>query len=343
MTSRPAAETPQVWALYKEVQDYYDQGMQVPDDVTLLLCDDNWGNVRRLPSLDAKPRKGGYGMYYHFDYVGGLRCSKWININPIPRVWEQMNLCYEYGVRELWIVNVGDLKPMEYPITFFLDMAWNPERYNAFNLIEHSVDFCRSVFGDKEAEEAARLLRTYAKYNRRMTPENLSSKTFSMNYNEWARVTADYDRLAAAAEALGKRLPKEMHDAWFQLLGYPILACSNLYDMYYAQAMNHRLAKNGDPTANLWADRVAQCFGREAARGAINKCYLRWRCKPAAVHGGCKVSLVCSQITTGNQAPSLREDRSGCPICHLLPSKRSCFAPQYAVFWNAEHGILQTC
>ena len=288
VTGRPAEETPQVWALYKEVQDYYDQGMQVPDDITLLLCDDNWGNVRRLPTLDAKPRKGGYGMYYHFDYVGGPRCSKWININPIPRVWEQMNLCYEYGVRELWIVNVGDLKPMEYPITFFLDMAWNPERFNAGNLVEHSVDFCRSVFGDKEAEEAARLLRTYAKYNRRMTPENLSYKTFSMNYAEWQRVTADYDRLAADAEALGKRLPAEMRDAWFQLLGYPILACSNLYDMYYAQAMNQRLAKKNDPEANLWADRVAQCFGRDSV---LTKQY-------HAMNGG-KWNHLMSQIHIG--------------------------------------------
>ena len=288
VTGRPAEETPQVWALYKEVQDYYDQGMQVPDDITLLLCDDNWGNVRRLPTLDAKPRKGGYGMYYHFDYVGGPRCSKWININPIPRVWEQMNLCYEYGVRELWIVNVGDLKPMEYPMTFFLDMAWNPERYNQDNLIEHSIDFCRSVFGDKEAEEAARLLRTYAKYNRRMTPENLSYKTFSMNYAEWQRVTADYDRLAADAEALGKRLPAEMRDAWFQLLGYPILACSNLYDMYYAQAMNQRLAKKNDPEANLWADRVAQCFGRDSV---LTKQY-------HAMNGG-KWNHLMSQIHIG--------------------------------------------
>ena len=288
VTGRPAEETPQVWALYKEVQDYYDQGMQVPDDITLLLCDDNWGNVRRLPTLDAKPRKGGYGMYYHFDYVGGPRCSKWININPIPRVWEQMNLCYEHGVRELWIVNVGDLKPMEYPMTFFLDMAWNPERFNAGNLVEHSVDFCRSVFGDKEAEEAARLLRTYAKYNRRMTPENLSYKTFSMNYAEWQRVTADYDRLAADAEALGKRLPAEMRDAWFQLLGYPILACSNLYDMYYAQAMNQRLAKKNDPEANLWADRVAQCFGRDSV---LTKQY-------HAMNGG-KWNHLMSQIHIG--------------------------------------------
>ena len=264
VTGKKAEETPQLWAVYKEVQDYYDNGMQAPDDVTLLLCDDNWGNVRRLPASDAKPRKGGYGMYYHFDYVGGPRCSKWININPIPRVWEQMNLCYRHGVKDLWIVNVGDLKPMEYPITFFLDMAWDPDRYNAGNLIRHSVDFCRSVFGDKEAEEAARLLRTYAKFNRRMTPENLDHKTFSMNYDEWQRVAAEYGQLAADAEALGRRLPEEAQDAWYQLLGYPVLACSNLYDMYYAQAMNLRLAKKNDPEANLWADRVAECFGRDS-------------------------------------------------------------------------------
>ena len=290
VTGRPAAETPQVWALYKEVQDYYDQGMQVPDDITLLLCDDNWGNVRRLPALDAAPRKGGYGMYYHFDYVGGPRNSKWVNISPIPRVWEQMNLCYRYGVSELWVVNVGDLKPMEYPITFFLDMAWNPDRFNPSNLIDHSVDFCRSVFGAEEAEEAARLLRTYAKYNRRITPENLNSKTFSMNYGEWPRVAAAYAQLAADAEALAGRLPATMQDAWYQLLGYPILACSNLYDMYYAQAMNHRLARKNDPNANVWADRVVQCFSRDSA---LTACYHamnngKWDHMMSQVHIGYK-------------------------------------------------------
>lgn len=129
VTGKSVDKTPQVWALYKEVQNYYDKGMKVPDDITLLLCDDNWGNIRKLPDLTEKPRKGGYGMYYHFDYVGAPRNSKWINISPIPRVWEQMHLAYEYGIRQLWIVNVGDLKPMEYPITFFLDMAWNPDRF----------------------------------------------------------------------------------------------------------------------------------------------------------------------------------------------------------------------
>ena len=123
---RPAADVPQVWALYKEVQDYYDHGMRVPDDVTLLFADDNWGNIRRLPAAGA-PRQGGYGIYYHFDYVGGPRNYKWINTNQIERVWEQMHLAYAHGVDRIWIVNVGDIKPMEFPLDFFLDYAWNPD------------------------------------------------------------------------------------------------------------------------------------------------------------------------------------------------------------------------
>ncbi len=265
VTGRKAAEVPQVWALYKEVQDFYDQGMQVPDDVTLLLCDDNWGNIRRLPSLGSKRRKGGFGMYYHVDYVGGPRNSKWINVSPIPRLWEQMNLTYRYGVDQMWILNVGDLKPMEYPIQFFLDMAWNPEQFHVGNLQDHSVAFCQSIFGEQEAAEAARLLRTYAKYNRRVTPELLNMRTYSViNYNEWARVTGEYDQLALDAEALGRRLPQELQSTWFQLLGYPIIAMANLYDMYYAQAMNQRLAKKNDPMANGWAQRVEVCFQKDA-------------------------------------------------------------------------------
>ena len=207
VTGKKAKETPQVWALYKEVQEYYDKGMRVPDDITLLLCDDNWGNVRKLPNLNEKPRSGGYGMYYHFDYVGAPRNSKWININPIPRIWEQMNLTYEYGVRKLWIVNVGDLKPMEYPITFFLDMAWNPEKFNAQNLQQHTENFCAQLFGSQYAKEAARILSLYAKYNRRVTPETLNAKTYSFNYGEWERVVDEYNALALDAHNLGFLLP----------------------------------------------------------------------------------------------------------------------------------------
>ncbi|WP_300699586.1 glycosyl hydrolase 115 family protein [Bacteroides sp.] len=264
-TGKKASETPQVWALYKEVQEYYDKGMRVPDDVTLLLCDDNWGNVRKLPDLNARPRKGGYGMYYHFDYVGAPRNSKWINITQIQRTWEQMTLTYEYGVRQLWVVNVGDFKPMEYPITFFLDMAWNPHQFNENNLFQHVENFCKQQFGSKYAKEAARLMDTYTKYNRRVTPELLNDKTYSLeNYNEWQQVRDDYSALALDALKLYYLMPENRRDAFDQLVLFPIQACSNLYDMYYALAMNRNLARNNDPKANQWAGKVRECFERDS-------------------------------------------------------------------------------
>ena len=265
ISGKNAAETPQVWALYKEVQDYYDKGMRVPDDVTLLLCDDNWGNVRKLPSVNAPKRKGGYGMYYHFDYVGGPRNYKWINVSQIQRIWEQMNLTYSHGVDKLWIVNVGDLKPMEYPISFFLDMAWNPNQFTADNLPEHTEKWCAQQFGEKYAKESARMIDTYTKYNHRITPELLNDTVYSLeNYNEFQQVTSDYVKLALDAFRLYQQIPEETKDAFDELVLFPINACSNLYEMYFAVAKNKQLAKQNNPEANIWADEARKCFERDS-------------------------------------------------------------------------------
>lgn len=264
-TGQSANKTPQVWALYKEVQDYYDQGMRVPDDVILLFCDDNWGNVRKLPDLSKPLHKGGYGMYYHFDYVGGPRNSKWINISPIQRVWEQMNLSYENGVDKVWIVNVGDLKPMEFPISFFLDMAWNPKNFNSQNLFQYTESWTAEQFGNKYAKEITRLLNTYPKFNRRVTPEMLDSKTYSLeNYNEFEIVVNDYKNLALDAYRIYNDLPNEYKDAYFQLVLYPIDACCNLYEMYFAQAKNKKLAEQKSSLANYYADEVKVKFERDS-------------------------------------------------------------------------------
>lgn len=265
VTGKKAEQVPQVWALYKEVQDYYDKGMRVPDDVTLLLCDDNWGNVRKLPDLNAPKRKGGYGMYYHFDYVGAPRNSKWININPIPRVWEQMNLTYQYGVRKIWVVNVGDLKPMEYPISFFLDMAWNPYKFNANNLSQHTEQWAAQQFGNAHAKEIAHLINMYSKYNRRVTPEILNDTIYSLeNYNEWQRVKDEYQALSLEALKLFYLMPSEYRDSYDQLVLFPIQACANLYEMYYAVAMNRKLAAQKDVKANDWAEKVRSYYERDS-------------------------------------------------------------------------------
>ncbi len=263
VTKRPAEQTPQVWALYKEVQEYYDKGLRVPDDVMILLSDDNWGDVRRLPTAEELRRKGGWGMYYHVDYVGAPRNSKWLNVTPVQNLWEQMQLTYAYGVDRLWVLNVGDLKPMEYPITLFLDMAWNPTRFTAENLKEHTVAFCRQQFGEDEAREAARILNLYSKYNGRITAEMLDRTTYNLASGEWKQVLDEYLKLEAEALRQYLRLPPQMRDAYFQLILFPVQAMANIYEMYYAQAMNHALYAAGDPAANAWADKVEACFARD--------------------------------------------------------------------------------
>ena len=265
VTGQKPEKTPQVWALYKEVQEYYDQGMRVPDDVTLLLCDDNWGNIRKLPDINAPVHPGGYGMYYHVDYVGGPRSYKWLNVSQIERIWEQMNLAYTHRVDRLWILNVGDLKPMEYPISFFLDMAWDPSQFNAQNIQQYYERWCAQQFGGKYAKEAARIIMLYTKYNHRVTPELLNATTFSIdNYNEFEHVRNDYRDLALDALRLYNLIPNNYRDAFDQLVLFPVNACSNLYDMYYAVAKNQKLAAVKNPEANYWADVVKQCYDRDS-------------------------------------------------------------------------------
>ena len=264
VTGRPAKETPQVWAIYKEVQKYYDMGLRVPDDVIMLLSDDNWGNVRRLPRGDERKHPGGWGMYYHVDYVGAPRNSKWLNVTPIQHIWEQLQLTYDYGVDRLWVLNVGDLKPMEYPITLFLDMAWNPKRYTAANLLEHARGFCAQQFGAEQADEAMRILNLYSKYNGRVTPEMLDARTYNVENGEWKQVSDEYRVLEADALRQYISLPEEYRDAYKQLILFPVQAMANLHEMYYAQAMNHKLYAERNPQANFWADKVAQAFRRDS-------------------------------------------------------------------------------
>lgn len=265
VTGRPASETPQVWALYKEVLDYYDQGMRVPDDVIMLLCDDNWGNVRRLPNEEELKHPGGWGLYYHFDYVGAPRNTKWLNVTPIQHMWEQLQLTYDYGVDQLWVVNVGDLKPMEYPITLFMDMAWNPTNHTVENFMDHSLTFSAQQFGEDQAEEAARILNLYSKYNGRVTPEMLDRHTYNLETGEWKKVSDEYLKLEAEALRQFISLDPEYKDAYQQLILYPVQAMANLYEMYYAQAMNHKLFAENNPQANQWADKVEQAFERDKA------------------------------------------------------------------------------
>ncbi|MEO8593474.1 MAG: glycosyl hydrolase 115 family protein [Candidatus Solibacter sp.] len=242
---------PQLWALYKEVQSYYEGGMRVPDDVTLLWADDNWGNIRRLPTAEERKRSGGTGVYYHFDYVGGPRNYKWINTNPIPKVWEQMNLALEYGADRIWIVNVGDLKPMEFPIDFFLSFARDPKRWPKEKIGEFTRLWAEREFGSGHAVEIADLVSKTLKYNARRKPELLEPATYSItDYQEADRVVAEYKDVVARAEKLSATLPENARDAFFELVTHPAKAPAQVTELYVTVAKNHLYAAQGRASTN---------------------------------------------------------------------------------------------
>ncbi|MBN2532713.1 MAG: glycosyl hydrolase 115 family protein [Spirochaetales bacterium] len=264
ITRKDPREIPQIWALYKEVQEYYDKGMRVPEDITLMLCDDNWGNIRKLPARKEMKRDGGYGIYYHFDYVGDPRNYKWLNTSPIPRVWEQMHLAFEYGVDRIWIVNVGDIKPMEFPTQFFLDYAWNPAQWQLDRLSSYTEMWVEQQFGPEHAASIAGIIASYTKYNGRRKPELLSPDTYSLiHYREAETIVAEYNKLASLAEQIYKALPPEYRDAYYQLVLHPVLACANLNELYVTAGKNHLYARQGRAATNDLADRVKELFERD--------------------------------------------------------------------------------
>ena len=259
-------KVPQVWALYKEVQDYYEKGMRVPDDVTLLWCDDNWGNIRRLPTAEERKRPGGAGVYYHFDYVGGPRSYKWINTTPLPKVWEQMHLAWRHEANRLWIVNVGDLKPMEVPIEFFLTYAWKPAAWPAERLPDYLKLWATREFGSEHADDIADIVAKYAKYNGRRKPELLSPDTYSLvNYNEAERVAAEFTSLTARAEHIGALIPPALRDAYFQLVLHPVKASAIVNELYISAARNRLYAAQGRASANDLAASTRALFRADAA------------------------------------------------------------------------------
>jgi Glycosyl hydrolase family 115/Gylcosyl hydrolase family 115 C-terminal domain len=261
-----AAAVPQIWALYKEVQEYYEKGMRVPDDVTLLWCDDNWGNVRRLPTPEERGRSGGAGIYYHFDYVGDPRNYKWLNTVPITKVWEQMNLAYQYGADRVWIVNVGDLKPMEFPMEFFLTLAWQPAKWPNDRLAEYGRLWAEREFGPRYAAQAADVVSKYTKYNGRRKPELLEPGTYSLvNYQEADRVLAEWKAIVDEAESVYGQLPEEYRDAFYELVLHPAKACAIVNELYITTAKNRLYARQGRAGANAWAAKARELF-REDAR-----------------------------------------------------------------------------
>ncbi|MER5179651.1 glycosyl hydrolase 115 family protein [Streptomyces sp. NPDC002896] len=274
VTGKDPASIPQVWTLYKEVQRYWDRGLRAPDDVTVVLTDDNWGNIRKHPDPSEPARSGGYGLYYHFDYVGAGRNYKWVDTTSLPNMWDQLRQAIAYGNHGLWVTNVGDLKGNELPTQFFLDYAWNPSRWGQEDIPEWERRYARQNFGEAQTSAIAEVLATYAQLQSRRKPESLNRRItlnpakdpakdssaivfddkatpFSVTgHRELERVTDEWRKLAKAADRIARHLPEADQDAWFELVGYEVQATANVYALREAQFTNLHYARQGRAATN---------------------------------------------------------------------------------------------
>lgn len=255
------ANHPQLWAIFTEVQRYYDAGLTVPDDIILLFCDNNWGYIRRTLPLKEKNRIGGGGMYYHIDMNGGPWNDRWVNTTTIPKLREQFNLAYQSGINKLWVVNVGDLKPKEIPIDFIMHYAWNPEGVPADKTMDYSIDWATKTFGSEHAVEIADIVSKYPKYNLWRKAEAQVPNIFSIvNHNEGDRVIQLWRDVANKAEALKSKIAPEAQDAYYQLVLYPTKASAGVAEMYITADKNNLYAKQGRVSANDYAKRVRDLY-----------------------------------------------------------------------------------
>ncbi|HEY8529330.1 MAG TPA: glycosyl hydrolase 115 family protein [Paenibacillaceae bacterium] len=262
--SPDVTKVPQIWAIYKEVQEYYERGMRVPDDVILLWSDDNHGNLRRVPSPEERGRAGGAGIYYHLDYVGNPRSYKWIATVPVPKIWEQMHKAFAYGADRLWVVNVGDLKPMEFQTEFFLRLAWNVHDFAPDNLREFGNGWAMRQFGAGRAaaDEIADLIARYAKWNGRIKPELLNAVPLYswVHYKEAETVLADMRDAVVRAERLYAELPDAYRDAFFQTVLYPVKASAVVNELHLRAEKSKLYARQGRAMANTEARRAELLF-----------------------------------------------------------------------------------
>ena len=271
--------TPLMIAIYKEVEDYYYgddtcEGLKdwkELENVIFLLSDDNFGNLRNLPDEETILHKGGFGMYYHFDYHGAPISYEWTNCNKIAKIWEQMTQAYEFGVRKMWIVNVGDLKEMEYPLSFFMNLAYDFEAYGSSQVNKTDVfakDWLDVQFGEKIKDETKekilKVLNGYIKWNHARTPETMNETIYHpTHYNEGERVLAEVDDILKTSYELFDELEGDALTTYGSMIGYAASASLNLVSAWVKTGMNYELANRGVIRANDYADEIENCINED--------------------------------------------------------------------------------
>ncbi|GJC90635.1 hypothetical protein ColLi_13473 [Colletotrichum liriopes] len=254
----------QVWTIYKEVATYYAAGLNPPDDVTLMFTDDNWGNVQRLPTEKERERSGGIGLYFHFQYVGRPKSWKSQNTNNLPKVYKELSQAHERGANQIWVMNVGDIKPNELPLSFAMDLAWNTSNFDYDTIPSYLNALASRDFGSEHAENISAALFTYSHLVGLRKFEIVQPTTYSvLNYREAERVLEAWKQLADKAAALQAAVPEDRRNALFHLLTYPALIGYHYHFIIINSARNRQHSFERRNSANTLAQQILEHFDQD--------------------------------------------------------------------------------
>lgn len=232
---------PQAFIPYKEVLDIYNAGLQVPDDVTLIWCDDNYGYIRHFPTAEERARKGGNGIYYHVSYWGRPHDYLWLGTFSPYLLHQQMKLAYDRGIQKMWVLNMGDIKPAEYQIELFLDMAWNIDEVNEIGVTAHLKSWLEREFGSNRAEELLPAMEAHYQLSYIRKPEFMGNtreeerdpkykviKDLPWSEQAISERLRSYTVLSDVVERMESNIPADRQDAYFQLVKYPVQAAAQM-------------------------------------------------------------------------------------------------------------------
>ena len=269
-------EVPRMLALYKEVEPYFYGDEKTPglqgdpelEGVTLMLCDDNYGNLRTVPTPEMRDHKGGYGMYYHFDYHGYPISYEWFNTSHLPKVWEQMTTAYDCGIRELWIVNVGDIFSTEYPLSFFLDLAYDFDKWGTSNknaAHEYTKLFVENYFGTtlspSKKKQVKDLLLGYTRITSARRTEAMNDEVYApFAFEETEEMLATIEKLMSTTESLYAKISGNVSYRFYELVYLPLMANLNVQKMWLYTTQNHAYAKIGSTYAMALAEKFNACL-----------------------------------------------------------------------------------
>lgn len=269
---RPAEEIQQVFVPYKEVLDIYEKGMKLPDDVTIVWPDDNFGYIKKLSDTKEQKRSGASGVYYHISYLGEPHDYLWLNTTPPALIYEEMKKAYDTGANRYWLLNVGDIKPGELGMKFFLDLAWDIDLFNYDNAYKFDANYLSSIFGNKYKDDLQDIMSTYyqlgfqrkpeamgwgVEWNSSDSRERIVNTDFSfINYNEAENRMAEYDRIANKSERILEELPDKYKTAFYELVFYPVKGATLMNKKMLTAQQNRWYALQGRASTELYANKT---------------------------------------------------------------------------------------